>query len=69
MKALTRAQEKVTEDMKQKAFLNHDLHIVIGLPDIDPLVKVIKLDGCEYIQHFIRIRVENIACLQYINDD
>ena len=69
MTALTRAQEKGTEDKEQKAALDHVLHIVLGLPDTDPLVKAIKLDGCEHIQHFIRIRVENIACLQYINDD
>jgi hypothetical protein len=69
MTALTRSQEKFTEDKEQKTALDHVLHIVLGLLDTDPLVKAIKLDGCEYMQHFIRMQVEDIACLQYINDD
>ena len=33
------------------------------------LVKEIKLDGCEYMRHFIIMQVKDIAHLQYNNND
>jgi hypothetical protein len=55
--ALTRTQENDTE----KIALDHVLHTVLGLSDTDPLVKAIKLDGCEHMRHFIRMIVDDIA--------
>ena len=49
MMVLTRAQETYAEDKEHKATLDHVLHEVLGLPYADPLVKVIKLDGCEHM--------------------
>jgi hypothetical protein len=65
MTALTRTQENDTE----KIALDHIIHTVLGLPDTDPLVKAIKLDGCEHMRHFIRMTVDDIAHLKYNNDD
>ena len=49
MMVLTRAQETYAEDKEHKATLDHVLHEVLGLPYAYPLVKVIKLDGCEHM--------------------
>ena len=49
MTALTSPQEKGTIDREQHATLYHVLHIVHGLLDTGPLVKAIKLNGCEHI--------------------
>ena len=69
MTVVTRAQENDTDDRTQKDALDHILITVLGLPDTDPLVKAIKLDGCEHIRNFIRMTVDDIAHLKFNNDD
>ena len=68
MMAVTRAQENNTEDGTQKDDLDHILHTVLELIDTDPLVKAIRLDGCEHMRNFIRMQAKDIARLQYNND-